>query len=46
MRAIKIHNRNLFAIDRWNNVFVMDSSGTFRIISKADLFWNIIDSNK
>ena len=46
MIAIKAHNRNLFALDKHGEVLVMDSSGIFRVISKKDLFWNIIDSNK
>ena len=46
MVAIKSHNRNLFALDKHGEVLVMDSTGIFRVISKKDLFWNIIDSNK
>jgi len=45
MVAIKSHNRNLFALDKNGEVLVMDSSGIFRVISKKDLFWNIVDSN-
>ena len=46
MVAIKSHNRNLFALDKHGEVLEMDSTGIFRVISKKDLFWNIIDSNK
>ena len=45
MVAIKSHNRNLFALDKHGEVLVMDSTGIFRVISKKDLFWNIVDSN-
>jgi len=43
MKIIKLHNRNLIAIDQWYNVLAMDSTGHFNRISTIDLFWILKD---
>ena len=43
---IKIHNKELIARDKYNNVFVMKATGEFILINVIDLFWKIKDDRK
>ena len=43
MLAIKIHNRNLWAMDKHGNVFILDSEGVWQTVNIQELFWNIKD---
>ena len=41
MISIKIHNRNLWAMDEYGNVFILDSLGIWQQITIQELYWNI-----
>ena len=43
VKQIKIHNKNLIALDNVNNILLMDATGIFKPVSTKDLFKVIKD---